>query len=103
MLEKWLKKIGVNSYYDLNDEEKKTYQEYEQALSGKKLTDEEVKNWLQSELEFAVSRITEVDLKPEDEIFRKVEVRFIKKILNFIDSPKVAKKFAEKAIAEMIK
>jgi len=103
MLEKWLQKLKVNSYYELNEEEKKTYREYEDAISGRKLTDEEVENWLKNELDIAVSRLTDIDLKPEDAIFRKVEVRFIKKILNFINSPKVAKQFAEKAIEQMIK
>jgi hypothetical protein len=103
MLEKWLKKIGVKSYDELNEEEKKTYREYEEVLSGRKLTDKEVNDWLESELEIAVSRLTDIDLKKEDEIFRKVEVRFIKKILNFINSPVVAKEFAEKSIEQMMK
>lgn len=103
ILEKWLKKIGVNSFDELNSEEKETYKLYEEALSGRKLTDEDVEKWLQSELDIAISKLTEIDLKKEDEIFRKVEVRFIKKILNFINSPKVAKQLAEKQISEMMK
>ena len=103
MLEKWLKKLGVGSYYELNEEEKKTYREYEDALSGRKLTDDEVEKWLESELQIAVSRLTDINLTKEDEIFRKVEVRFIKKIINLLNSPKVAKEFAEKAVEEMIK
>ena len=103
ILQKWLKKIGVNSFEELNEEEKNTYREYENALSGRKLTDKEVDNFLKQELDIAVSRLTDIDLKKEDEIFRKVEVRFIKKILNYINSPMVAKEFAEKAVEQMIK
>jgi len=103
MLDQWLKKKGIKSYYDLNEEEKATYREYEEALSGKRLTDEDVEKWLQTELDYAVSRVTEIDLKKEDEIFRKVEIRFIKKILNFINSPKVAKEFTERTLEQMIK
>lgn len=103
LLSKWLKKLNVGSYYELNEEEKATYRDYENALSGRKLTDDEVINFLKQELEVSVSRLTDVDLKPEDAIFRKVEVRFIKKILNFINSPQVAKEFAEKAVEQMIK
>jgi len=103
MLDQWLKKKGIKSYYDLNEEEKATYREYEEALSGKRLTDEDVEKWLKTELDYAVSRVTEIDLKKEDEIFRKVEIRFIKKILNFINSPKVAKEFTERTLEQMIK
>jgi hypothetical protein len=103
MLEKYLKKLGLSSYLELNAEEKETYKEWELALSGRKLTDKDVIDWLQFELDTAVSRITEVDLKKEDEIFRKMEIKMIKKIINFINSPKVERQFAEKAIDQLMK
>ena len=103
MLEKFLKNIGVNSYLDLNAEEKETYKQWELSLSGRKLTEKEVDAWLKSELDLAVTRLTDTDLTKEAEIFRKVEVRFIKKIINFLDSPKVEKQFAEKAIEQLVK
>ena len=103
ILQKYLKKIGVNSYDELNSDEKNTYKEWEKDLSGRKLTDEDIEKWLQSEYEKAVIKLTDINLSKDDEIFRKMEVRFIKKILNFINSPKIAKEFAEKSISEMIK
>lgn len=103
MLNKWLKKIGVKSYDELNSDEKETYKMYEEALSGRKLTDEDVEKWLQSELEIAIGKLTDIDLKKEDEIFRKVEVRLLKKIINYLNSPKVVKDFAEKQLEQMIK
>lgn len=102
MLDRFLKKIGVKSYEELNEEEKSTFKEWEEALSGRKLTDKEIQEWLNAELDIAVSRLTDIDLKQEDEIFRKVEVRFIKKIINYLNSPMVAKKFAEKSIEQML-
>lgn len=103
MLEKLLKKLNLNSYEELNQEEKETFKNWEISLSGRKLTDEDVSIFLQKELEIAVSRVTEVDLKKEDEIFRKVEIRLIKKIQNFLNSPKVEKAFAEQSINQLIK
>lgn len=102
MLEKYLKKLGLSSYEELNAEEKETFKEWEVALSGRKLTDKDVEAWLQSELDLSVSRLTEVDLKKEDEIFRKVEIRMIKKIQNFLNSPRVEKAFTEKAIEQLM-
>ena len=101
MLEKFLRKIGVKSFEELNDEEKQTYREWEAALSGRKLTDTDVENFLNEELSLAVSRLTEHDLSKEAELFRKMEVRFIKKIQNFLNTPLVEKQFAEKAIAQL--
>lgn len=103
MLEKYLKKLGLSSYLELNDEEKETYKEWEAQLAGRKLTDKDVKDFLQLEYENAVSRLTEINLSKEDEIFRKVEVKFIKKVMEFINSPLVEKQFAQKAIEQLIK
>ena len=102
MLDKFLKHIGVGSYEELNKEEKETFSQWEQAISGRKLTDEEVESFLKQELDLAINRLTDVDLQKEDEIFRKVEVRLIKKILNFLNSPKVEKSMAEQAIQRML-
>jgi hypothetical protein len=103
MLETFLKKIGVKSYEELNAEEKATYKEWEQALQGRKLTDKDVNDFLEDELNTAVTRVTEVNLSDEDEMFRKVEIRFIKKILTFLNGPKVEKEFAVKAIEQLTK
>lgn len=102
-MDKWLKKLNIKSFEDLNAEEKETYKEYELALSGRKLTEKEIQTWLQLELDLAVSRLTDIDLRKEDEIFRKVEVRFLKKIINYLNSPVVAKEYAQKAIEQLIK
>ncbi len=103
MMEKFLKKIGVNSFSELNEEEKATYREWEISLSGRKLTDKDVSDFLQMEYEIAVSRLTEINLSKEDEIFRKVEVKFIKKIIGFLNGPTLEKQFAEKAIEQLVK
>lgn len=98
ILERYLQKLGVKSYAELNAEEKETYKQWEQAISGRKLTDDDVKEFLNTELETAVNRLTEVDLKKEDEVFRKCEVKMIKKILKFLDSPRIEKEILEKQI-----
>lgn len=101
-MDKYLKKLGISSYDELTKEEKNTYNELEQSLSGRKLTDEDVFNFLNEELSLAVSRLTDINLSKEDEIFRKVEVRLIKKIINFLNSPKVEKEFAKKALEQLL-
>lgn len=102
MLNKYLKKLGLNSFSDLNEEEKKTFHEWEEALNERKLTDKEVEDWLTAELDIATSRICEEGLDSNVITFRQVEIKFIKKILNFINSPKVARQFAEKSIKQLM-
>ena len=102
MLQKYLKKLGLTSFSDLNEEEKKTFREGEEALSGRKLTDKEVEEWLNAEYDIATSRICEEGLDSNVITFRQVEIKFIKKILNFINSPKVAQQVAVKSIQQLM-
>jgi len=102
-LEQEIEKLGIENFEALNEEEKKTFREWEDALNGRKITQKEYKEWLKYELDIAVSRLTDIELSKEAEIFRKVEVRFIKKILNFINSPLMEKLAAKKSIEALVK
>ena len=102
LLNKYLRKVGVKKYEDLNQEEKDTYREWESSLSGRSITDPEYREFLESELQEAIIRLTETDLSDEAEIFRKVEVRFIKKVLAFLDMPIAEKKILEQQIENRI-
>ena len=102
ILEKYLKKIGVTSFTELNEEEKETYKEWEESVSGRKLTDEDVQNFLNQELQTAILRLTEVNLSKEDEVFRKCEVKMIQKILKFLDGPRIEKELMEKQIGRRL-
>jgi len=98
MLENYLKKIGVDSFSDLNEEEKATYRDWEISLSGRKLTDGDVEIFLANELDMAVSRLTAVNLTIEDAAFRKAEVKLIKMIQAFLNGPLVEKSYVERTI-----
>lgn len=99
ILEKYLNKIGVKSYAELTSDEKETYKTWEESISGRKITDEEVKYFLSQELETAINRLTEINLSQEDIIFRKMEVKFIRKIVNFLDGPRREKEIIEKQLS----
>jgi len=94
-MEDLLKKLGVESYLELNSEEKETYKLWEETLNGRKITDEEIKDFFEQELHSAITRLTETDLTKEQEIFRKMEVRFIKRLQMFINAPIMEKKILE--------
>lgn len=94
-MEKFLKKFGVKKYEDLNAEEKETYREWEATLAGRQITQDEYRKFLEAELDQAINRLTDVDLSKESEIFRKVEVRMLRKIINFLDMPMIEKQLLE--------
>lgn len=94
--------MGVKNYGELNQEEKLTYKEWEESLISRKLTDQDVAQFLNQELQSAIQRLTEVNLSKDDEIFRKVEVRMIQKIQKFLDSPRVEREMIEKQIGAQL-
>lgn len=99
---KQLRLPEAKSFEDLSDEEKETYKEWEKTLVGRKLTDEDVREFLENELEVAITRLTDenVKLSSEVDIFRKVEVRFIKKVISFLNMPNVERAMIEKQIEQ---
>lgn len=103
MLQKYLKKLGLTSFSELNEEEKATYRGWEDALRGRKLSDEDVMNFLKEEIDIAVSRVTDEGLTEKVRDFRSAEVKILKKIINLINSPLVEKEYAKKQIEQMMK
>ena len=103
MLEKLLKKLGVTSVDQLNSEEKITFDEWEEQLRGRKITDEDTAKFLQTELETAIGRLIETNLSLEDMAVRKAEVKIIRKIQDFLAMPGMEKKLLERQLEAQIK
>lgn len=102
ILDQLLRKLGVTSVTDLNDEERETYKQWEQALQGRKITDEEVAVFLQTELEKSLQKLISQPLREREDIFLKMEVNFIRKLQMFLDAPKVEKALLEQQIKNQI-
>jgi hypothetical protein len=103
ILDKFLKKLGVASASELNSEEKETYREWENALSGRKLTDEEVQAFLAAELHDSVIKVTKQRLGDKDDMFLKMKIDFITACQKFLSTPAVEKQMTEAAITQMLK
>jgi len=102
MLDKYLKKIGVRSYTDLNAEERETYKEWEASLAGRKLTDEDVAAFFAAELEDTIEKLPKQRLGSPDDVFLKVKLEFIRNAQRFLDRPRIEKQNTEAAIARQI-
>lgn len=100
LLYQYLRKIGVSSYNELNEEEKRTYREWELALAGRELTSPEVRAFIERELEDSVNALIDKKLNDREDIFLKMKVDFIKKLIVFLDSPKAEQKAIEQIIKQ---
>lgn len=97
LLEKMLGKLGV-SYSELNQEERDTFNKWRDALSGRKLTDEDVKVFLNNEYHDAVEKLSSQKLNERDDIFLKMKVDFIIKTKEFLAIPDKERAMVEQHI-----
>ena len=101
VLRKYLQKIGVKNYLDLNDEEKETYKLWEQSLSGRKLTDDEVANFLNTEEDETIKKLIEKELSTREDIFLKMKLDMIRKMRSFLNMPALEKRMLEENIKNL--
>lgn len=80
--------MGVDKYDDLTSEEKKTYHEYEKVLAGRELTSDEVRQFFNTRIEHAIEKLTTEDLAKDVDLFYRVELKLLRKLTVFLDTPK---------------
>ena len=97
ILEKMLGKLGV-TYSDLNQEERDTFRSWGEALAGRKLTDEDVKTFLDNELNESMKKLTSLTLNEREDTFLKMKVDFIIKTKEFLSIPEKERAMVEQHI-----
>lgn len=97
ILNRMLGKLGV-SYDQLSDEERRTFNMWQDALSGRKLTDDDVKNFLDTELMDIMSKLRSTKLDSREDTFLKMKLDFIMKTKEFLATPEREKKMVERQI-----
>lgn len=95
ILTRYLRKIGVKSPLDLNDEERATYNLWSEALAGRRLTDADVADFLNKEFLDATSKVTNPNITPREDMFLKVKMEFITKVKLFLATPALEQKAVE--------
>ena len=73
LLGKYLKKQGVTEFSQLTEEEKQTYREWDEVLSGRKLTDDDVKLFLDTEIEETTKKLITLGLSDRQDTCRKLK------------------------------
>lgn len=99
-LQEFLRNIGVKDYFSLDEYEKAAYRSLQERLSGRKLTDREVKEYLDRQLEITLTSLENPENNPKLDIFLKSQLRFLRGTLKFLDSPLIEKQQAEQELAE---
>lgn len=101
LLNRVLGKLGV-SYDQLSDEERRTFNMWREALSGRKLTDEDVSRFLNGEYDDAVRKLSSATFNERTDTFLKMKVDFIIKVREFLATPEREKQMVERQIETQI-
>ena len=102
ILDKFLKKKGIEKYEDLNTEEQETYRQWEEMLVGRRLTDQEIEKFFIAELDDVLDKIPKQIDGSRNDMFLKMKLDFIRSVQRFLALPKTEKEMAEKTIESMI-
>jgi hypothetical protein len=102
ILDKFLKKYNVKSFLDLTSEEKKTYREWETVLEGRKITDDDVKLFIDTETETTIDKLTTRSNKERDDIFLKMKLEMLRKLRALLLAPEIERKTLEASIQSNI-
>ena len=101
ILERLLGKLGV-SYEEMTQEERDTFNLWRNALNGRKLNDDDVKTFLDTEYTDAVSKLSSKKLGEREDIFLKMKVDFIIKTKEFLSIPDRERDMVEQHIKTQV-
>ena len=103
LLQKYLKKCYVNDFSELSPEEKETYREWQEVLSGRQITDKDIQEFFDTELEEIQTKLVNPNLSQREDIFLKMMLEMIRKIKAFLNAPKMEKEMLEQNINKLLK
>jgi len=98
----WLKARGIARYADLTAEEKATYRAAEEAMSGRKLTDDDVAEFWDRTFDQITEKLSAPDLSPRERDFLIVELRLARKVRGFLATPEREASAARFAVEQQL-
>jgi len=103
ILNDYLKKLGVKEFSQLNEEEKESYRNWEEALQGRRLTDADVATFLIQSEDAIIEELMDLKISDKRDMFLKMQLDLIRKIKRFLSSPELQKKLTELNINNLLK
>jgi Fe-S cluster biosynthesis and repair protein YggX len=82
-------KLGIETYNDLNEEERKYIGELEKTISESKITDDKVKEWLKQQIVFIEEDLCLPDNSRNKDLYLKARLRNFRMLLNYLESEKI--------------
>lgn len=102
LIQKLLHKRGINSYDELDVEEKQTFDTWQAVLSKEQLTTEDIKQFCQSQVSVIEGKWKDLSL----ENAKKAELipyhSVYKSLLTAIDAPKAAREAIEQQLLQLV-
>lgn len=102
ILDRLLKKIGIEDYSKLSEEERATFNLWAKELEGKEVTIPELKNFLEGQMKLNLNQFEDFDNPKVKDLFIKVYSRICRQILSFIDTPERLRKGREAMLNEKL-
>lgn len=96
-----LNKLKVK-YEDLNAEERQEYKRWDEVMKGE-MSVEKITNFLKAEINRIEMEWSIPDLSNERNNYLKAEMRILKTLLAFIESPERSKEFLEQHLSTLFK
>lgn len=102
LLQKALQKLGVKSFNDLNELEKETFKQWEEALArGSEITSKEVVESLKEMFEETVTKLGDDSLSEKARMFLLCQMKVVKYVLRTIESPRAEVRKVESDISQL--
>jgi hypothetical protein len=102
-LKKYLNKLGVKNFSELSEDEKETYRNWEKALEGRNLTDDDVAMFLIRTENELIEKLVNLSGYDDKDAQLKAELNIIRKIKEFLRTPELEKKMMEQNLLNLLK
>lgn len=103
ILYNYLKKLGINSTDELNETERAQYEQWKQALNGRKLTDEDVGEFLESMRKKCIEKFRDITkLSEKEQMYYSMQLDLIENIQGFLMTPEIEKAMTQKQLENMV-
>lgn len=102
LIEKLLKKRGIEDVEKLSPEEKETFKSWELVLNKEELTTDDIKKFLQSQISAIENKWKDFDVLKEKKADLISQFTIYKTLLLVMDSPKVARESLEIQLQQML-
>mgnify|MGYP001612767173 CR=1 FL=1 len=87
MINKLLEKLNIKSVLDLNDEEKRTFEQWQKVLDKDEVSVKEIKEFIDFQVALTTEQLLSYKNTKDKDIYLKAQLRNYRNLKSFIESP----------------